>query len=212
MNLINLFQKTFVEIGMKTLEHSVFYEAPIGIRFEIGGEEDVYIKKGIMRKSHPNPNYVNKAVERASRIFDVLPKKDWILRIDVYHEKKIKNLLKALRLGLPHEKVLNEYEEDGEKIFHYELYWSLNDVDWSQDTLIREIILADIGGFNCLASAVYLLHPNEKILYHLYDDRGLDVVAQDKRTLYPLYKTFNAWILEYDRESIDNLFKIDNLS
>src|SRR5690625_4493245 len=63
MNLINLFQKTIVDIGMKTVESSVFYKASIGIRFEIGGEDDdVYRKKGISRKLYPNPDYVNKAV------------------------------------------------------------------------------------------------------------------------------------------------------
>lgn len=50
MNLINLFHKTITEIGMKILEHPIFYKAPVGIRFEIGGEDDVYIKKGITKK------------------------------------------------------------------------------------------------------------------------------------------------------------------
>lgn len=208
MNLINLFQKAIVDIGMKTIESSVFYEAPIGIRFEIGGEDDdVYIKKGISRKLYPNPEYVNKAVERASKIFNVLPKKDWILRIDLYDYQEIKKILKALKLVASHEKVLKEYDQNDEKVTHYELYWSLNDIKWSAETIIREIIFADIGGLNCLASAVYLLHPNESILYHLYDDRGLDVVAKDKRMLYPLYETFNDWVLDYDRETIDHIFK-----
>src|SRR5699024_4711625 len=181
MNLINLFQKAIVDIGMKTVEASVFYEAPIGIRFEIGGEEDVYIKKGISRKLYPNPDYVNKAVERASKIFNVLPKKDWILRIDLYDYQEIKKILKALKLAAPHEKVLKEYEQNDENVTHYELYWSLNDIKWSAETITREIILADIG--------------------------GLDVVAQDKRMLHPLYETFNDWILDYDRETIDHIFK-----
>lgn len=207
MKLFNLFNKTIYDIGFDSLENPIFYNAPIGIRFEIGGEDDVYIKKGMTRKLHPNPKYVNKAVERASRIFDALPRKDWILRIDLSDEREIKKILKVLQLVSSHEKVLNKYEEDGEKMTHCELYWSLNDIDWSAETIIREIIVADIGGLNCLASAVYLLHPNENILYHLYDDRGLDVVAKDKRMLYPLYETFNDWILDYDRETIDHIFK-----
>lgn len=207
MKLFNLFNKTIYDIGFDSLENPIFYNAPIGIRFEIGGEDDVYIKKGMTRKLHPNPKYVNKAVERASRIFDALPRKDWILRIDLSDEREIKKILKVLQLVSSHEKVLNKYEEDGEKMTHCELYWSLNDIDWSSETIIREIILADIGGLNCLVSAVYLLHPNENVLYHLYDDRGLDLVAKDKRMLYPLYERFNDWILDYDREIIDHIFK-----
>src|SRR5690625_3418871 len=200
MNLINRFHKTITEMGMPILEKPIYYTAPVGIRFEIGGEEDVYIKKGIRRKEQPNPVYVNRAVERAFTIFHALPKKDWLLRIDLYDEKEIKETIKRLQIVEPQEKVLNEFELDGEKITHYELYWSLNAIDWREETIIREITLADIGRINCLASSVYLLHPNEKILYHLYDDRGLDVVAKDQRKLYPLYETFNAWILDYDRE------------
>lgn len=207
MKLINLFNKTIYDIGLSALESPIYYHAPVGIRFEIGGEEGVYIKKGIRRKEQPNPAYVNRAVERAFTIFHALPKKDWILRIDLYDEKDIKETIKRLQIVEPQEKVLNEFELDGEKITHYELYWSLNAIDWREETIIRQIILADIGGINCLASAVYLLHPNEKILYHLYDDRGLDVVAKDQRKLYSLYETFHAWILDYDREQIDKTFK-----
>lgn len=207
MNLIKKFHKTIIEIGIPILEHPNFYHAPIGIRFEIGGNEDVYIKKGMTRKLHPNPVYVHKAVERALTIFNSLPKQGWMLRIDLYDEKEIKKTIKILQLVASHEKVLNEYEEDGEKMTHYELYWSLDDINWSEETIIREIILADIGGLNCLTSAVYLLNPDEKILIHLYDDRGLDVVAKDKEKLYPLYEIFYDWILDYERESIDKIFK-----
>lgn len=207
MNLITKFHKAIIEIGIPVLEHPIFYHAPIGIRFEIGGEEDVYIKRGIMRKLQPNPVYVSKAVDRALTIFNALPKKDLILRIDVYDKKEITKVLKTLQLKTPHETVINKYVEDVEEMTHYELYWSLDDINWSEETLIHEIILADIGGLNSLASSVYLLHPNEKILYHLYDDRGLDVVAKDYEKLFSLYETFNDWILDYDRESINKIFK-----
>jgi len=207
MNLINLFHSTIAEIGIKTIENPVFYQAALGIRFEIGGEEDVYVRKVITRKLQPNPAYVNEAVERALVILSDLPENDWLLRIDLYDEKEIKKIVKELHLVPSHEKVLNEYSKDGDKVTHYELYWSLNDMDWSKETIIRNIILADIGGLNCLASAVYLLHTDEKILFHLYDDRGLDLVSNDKKKLYPFYKAYNDWILEYDRERIDKIFE-----
>ena len=154
MNLMNIFQKTIVEMGMATLEHPVCYKAPVSIRFEIGGEENIYIRKGMMRIEQPNPVYVNQAVERALTIFRALPKKDWLLRIDLYDKKEIKETVKRLQLVEPQEKVFNEFELDGEKMSHYELYWSLNEIDWSDERILREIILADIGGINCLASAV----------------------------------------------------------
>lgn len=66
-----------------------------------------------------NLAYVNEAVKRAFTIFKALPRKDWILRIDLYNEKEIKELLKVLQLVSPYEKVLNEYAEDGDKITLY---------------------------------------------------------------------------------------------
>src|SRR5699024_5356301 len=207
MNLIKRFNKKIAEMEISIHDKHIFYTDTVGIRCEIGGEEYVYIKKGIMRKPHPNPHYVNPAVERALAIFHALQEKDWIVRIDLYDKKEIKETIKRLQFVEPEEKVLNEFEADREKITHYELYWSLNDIDRSVETVIREVILADIGGLSCLASAVYLLSPDEKILFYLYDDRGLDVVSKYKRKLYPLYETFNDWILEYDRESIDKIFK-----
>ncbi|MPN35793.1 hypothetical protein SDC9_183295 [bioreactor metagenome] len=43
-------------------------------------------------------------------------------------------------------------------------------------------------------------------MLHLYDDRGLDIVAYDKATLIPIYNKLNKWILEYDRKQIDKMF------
>ena len=43
-------------------------------------------------------------------------------------------------------------------------------------------------------------------LYHLYDDRGLDVLGGSQKLLLPLYHQFHDWILEYDLEKIDQMF------
>ncbi|WP_396136137.1 DUF3885 domain-containing protein [Brevibacillus brevis] len=40
----------------------------------------------------------------------------------------------------------------------------------------------------------------------MYDDRGLDVVSNHRGALAPLYTKFNSWILDYDREKIDQVF------
>jgi len=45
------------------------------------------------------------------------------------------------------------------------------------------------------------------MIYHLYDDRGCDVIASNKENLRPLYEELNDWILDYDREQIDTIFK-----
>jgi hypothetical protein len=41
---------------------------------------------------------------------------------------------------------------------------------------------------------------------HMYDDRGLDVIASGKESLRTIYHAFNPWILDYDRGRIDQVF------
>ncbi|WP_459768177.1 DUF3885 domain-containing protein [Alkaliphilus crotonatoxidans] len=46
------------------------------------------------------------------------------------------------------------------------------------------------------------------IIYHLYDDRGLDLISNNKASLEKLYIKYNSWILDYDRDRINNLFRV----
>lgn len=54
---------------------------------------------------------------------------------------------------------------------------------------------------------IYFVNIDKKLIFHMYDDRGLDVVSADKETLRPIYKKHNDWILDYDREQIDKQFE-----
>jgi|ERR1035438_3259949 hypothetical protein len=54
-----------------------------------------------------------------------------------------------------------------------------------------------------VSSRVYFLNPATDVIVHMYDDRGLDVIAASREVLIPLYQTFNDWILDFDRERID---------
>lgn len=39
----------------------------------------------------------------------------------------------------------------------------------------------------------------------MYDDRGLEMIASEAKTLKPIYSKFNDWILETNREKIDKM-------
>jgi hypothetical protein len=56
---------------------------------------------------------------------------------------------------------------------------------------------------------VHFININKKIIFNMYDDRGLDIIAPHKETLLPFYEKFNDWILDYDREEIDKQFKYE---
>jgi hypothetical protein len=40
----------------------------------------------------------------------------------------------------------------------------------------------------------------------MYDDRGLDVIGQDRDALSSMYHNFNGWLLDYDRRRMERTF------
>jgi hypothetical protein len=40
------------------------------------------------------------------------------------------------------------------------------------------------------------------MIIHMYDDRGLDMIAASRKALIPIYRTFSDWVLDSDRERI----------
>ena len=55
--------------------------------------------------------------------------------------------------------------------------------------------------------AVYFVDFEREIIFHPYDDRGLDIIASDKNTLLPIYKKYRDWIVEWNLEEIQEKFE-----
>lgn len=101
------------------LDHPLFYYAPVGIRFEIGGCEPVYLGR-TAELLIPNPSYVQSALDHAAAIYRNLPAPPDSLRIDGYpDEEPAKSLLAVIRqragLPVPNEQLTTtEMDEDGD--------------------------------------------------------------------------------------------------
>lgn len=201
------FEDALEKIGLAKAElpTAVFYRVPIGIRFAIGGSEEVYLKKGGM-----NPVYVENALRRAQALLKDLPCSPDLLRIDNCPEESGGNFERMLsQIGLPalDELVWERRDgEGGESFLQEHLYWDLTKHECSMDKLLLEIIKGDICGFSCLCSNVYLLDTKNDVLYHLYDDRGADIAAPDRDLLRPLYRKYGDWVLECDQEIVERRF------
>ena len=101
--LAKRFEDILHKLGMAELEHPLFYHAPVGIRFEIGGEEPIYLDRRAA-KLKTNPAYVQGALDRAAAIYRALPAVPDLLRIDGYpDEEPAESLLTVIRqrVGLP---------------------------------------------------------------------------------------------------------------
>ncbi|MGH1283740.1 DUF3885 domain-containing protein [Bacillus toyonensis] len=54
---------------------------------------------------------------------------------------------------------------------------------------------------------VFLINATKDIVMFIYDDRGSEVIAKNKEIIRGLYEKYKEWIPDYERESIDSLFK-----
>jgi hypothetical protein len=53
---------------------------------------------------------------------------------------------------------------------------------------------------------IYFVNISKRLIFHMYDDRGLDIIATDIETLRPIYTKYNDWLLDHDRKIIDKVF------
>ena len=157
--LAKRFEDILHKLGMAGLEHPLFYHAPVGIRFEIGGEEPIYLDRSAA-KLRTNPAYVQGALTRAAAIYRALPAVPDLLRIDGYpDEEPAESLLTVIRqrmgLPVPNEQLpAIELDEDGDTHSQVQFYWDLSVITFQPEQLLQEIILGDIGGWSGFVSSV----------------------------------------------------------
>ena len=212
MSLYASFKKVITSLGMDELTHPIFYNSPIGIRFNIGDNgSEVYIDKSGEEFS-VNSNYVTACLERSLKIYHSLKSGPDLLAIAGYLcenetvENFISSIVSATDLTQPNEIKSEIIHDDEDEFIHVFLFWNLN--DFKPHNILEEIITADLGsGNNFLTSAVYFICTNDNVLFHLYDDRGADLVADKKEKIQHFYYELNDLILDYDREKIDDIFK-----
>jgi len=212
MSIYESFEKVIASLGMAELTHPIFYNSPIGIRFNIGDNgNDVYIDESREELS-VNPNYVTACLERSLKIYHSLKSEPDLLAIEGYLcenesvEDFISSVVSATDSPQPNEIKSELTRDDEDEFVHVFLLWNLN--DFNPNKLLEEIIKSDLGSGNFfLSSSVYFVCTKDNVLFHLYDDRGADLVADKKEKIQHIYYELNDLILDYDREKIDDIFK-----
>ena len=89
------------------------------------------------------------------------------------------------------------------------LFWDMKDTPPKIQPLLEEIMHADFKGlgFRELSSAIFFFDTTRHLLFHPYDDRGLDVVGKTADDLRFLYEECKNWLLEYDMERMKVIFE-----
>ncbi|TGE14132.1 DUF3885 domain-containing protein [Hymenobacter elongatus] len=204
------------------LSIGLFYRWPIGIRFDLQGEHSTYLQP-----NHPEylPNkhytynelYFQEVSHRASTLFHAAfhPDDEVIVVYQKSNHKRsrIKDSHFLLRqLGITKadalfRKIANPYQHIWRFGKWIRMYFTTTTSTIPLRNIAAAIANQDFGGRSpVIRGDVFFLNVSRSLIFHMYDDRGLDIIAVDKETLQPLFATYNRWIPDYDRERIEVTF------
>ena len=195
------------------LRKPLFYNWDFGLRFDLQiGETntDEYFHEVVGRSA----TLFEIAFDRHDRVYFVLMEREFKrnkIRFSNYAFHQLSGLLKseinytkATNLYYPNDKFdkhnIAIIKLGPERINYRNIFTAIAHSDFPQ----RKPRLDGLGMFT--SKEVYFVNIDKKLVFNMYDDRGLDIIASDLETLRPIYTKHKNWLLEYDKTQIDKIF------
>jgi hypothetical protein len=185
----------FANFNRVDLGGDLFGQWPAGLRFEIGVDQ----------------------IARAIKLFEfvfgkaddcILVSQDWFSR-DI-PAVRYTPLFKTPGVFPIEPSIFQEIEVLPWDESKYRLTWTrLSPLGFNAALMFQGIANREQPGQPKVASGVYVIDARLKLIMHMYDDRGLDVIATKLSILRPLYESFSDWILHNQRHRIDFRFRSD---
>ncbi|MEK0401308.1 DUF3885 domain-containing protein [Streptococcus suis] len=188
------------QFGEHQLVGPFFYGTPLALRFEIGPADEA--------ETLPQKVYLDRAyaravelLERASSAYDyvvlsLLQEEDRDIDTYLWHFSSKFNFDKV-----PEPELIEVEDWTGEVLVFERYLFPIADQDLKD--LLWEIIKADHGGFNYLSSSVLFLSSKDKVIYHCYDDRGVDIAVVDDDKRRQLFTDCYDLLFDYDMEEME---------
>ena len=178
-----------------TLGGGLFYRWPIGLRFGLGLE--AFRERAIKLYEFVFGPEDNCVIVSQDSPLDLSPE----ARKRYFQVFSLPGAFDSnIRLGLPSWDVTTEQSGEQET---FSLQWAqLPARSFRYGSVLEGIANADHTRTPSVSGCVYFLNPAAEIIAHMYDDRGMDIIAARRDALIPIYQTFKHWILEFDRERI----------
>lgn len=209
LRLADYLKEHFLDVP---LESPLFYNASIGIRFELG----------VPYRGIKNREYFTNVCLRAGMVFEEVfePDEDMMVVAKTYRgiepyicinqgedvfPKYIKN--KKLTNQVDCVEIEQHIEDNGELSgisSQQTLFCKRNDIDYKG--ILKAKAHQDFTINPFISDGIFFINSSKHIVFYMYDDRGMDLVAESKESLRPIYAKFADWILDYDRERIDGIF------
>jgi len=178
-------------------------------------------QKGFAFKNRP---YLQGVYKRAITLFESLHSNedDIIIVVDLNHYGTRKHLNRNLNIFSRYVKKKSILKRLNQETIPY-IYFSGDDEesdfkthrftlmckpsDFNYVSMVKAICNLDMGIKPSIENRVYFININKKTIFHVYDDRGCDLIATSAESIKDIYDKYNNWILDYDRNEIDMVFK-----
>ncbi|MGS4787046.1 DUF3885 domain-containing protein [Streptococcus sp. P25B114] len=197
MKLINEWLEQFECMDNYPLVGPFFYSTEKALRFEIGPVDEA---ETLPRKVYLDHAYARavELLERASSAYDyvvlsLLRQEDRDIDSYLWHFTSKFNFDKC-----PEPDLIEVEDWTGEVLVYERYLFPVADQDLK--ALLKEIIKADHGGFHYLSASVFFLSSKEKVIYHCYDDSGVDIAVVDDDKRRQLFTDCHDLLFDYDME------------
>src|SRR5690606_24436681 len=184
------------------LEPPLFYNSEVGIRYELG-LSDTSIDNSTYFEVVKNRalSLFNAIFRPSQQIYIVVVTYESIETLDAYLDNEVdfsETFLNDSHIqNIEEIKKAEVYDDDTSELIGYSRMFGvscyLNEIDYIA-------LLGALGGFSekkeYVYDRVYFVDPERHIIFHIYDSRGLDIVALDKEAIVFLYRDYNDWILD----------------
>lgn len=207
--------KGLKEILDKILKEYNFEEEPL---FKL--KPKLRLHSALAYKSSYQENeklYIEETVERASRIFNQLNFKGNLLLVydSFFNENPSKEVefLESILVNLKKRETYyyNWLDKDVEE--NYQSMRAIYRIEtFKIEELFQQIALYDFGGDYDLVSSIFIIDLESRVIFYLYDDRGLYIMAREEKVLQNLWNKLPDSFFEdcYDFEiKIKKLYWID---
>lgn len=200
------FRRKIQEIIGSTYRHALFYNFPGGLRFELSeGSSPLDQALSALRKASIVCDDVFSGEERI------------LVHLEAWAPTSrfgLRAMLRELKVaGVPVPKVrevwfdVEEQDEDDDEDLRL-LCCAFEIPTTKLQNLIWCAITSDLGSLRPKPRCrVYLLNLSNSLVVHPYDDRGMDVIGQNKSALSELYKRHSDLLLRYDIEAMRQTFE-----
>lgn len=189
------------------------------MRFELGGEGNDDNTKRIEQATIRGCEIYNQLIGKNEIILVVEEwENSWIKVEQDKQENYLNSILKKhnlKRIKGPFDQTYYDKDPNGNKIEgiakdEIECDISIGRITLSNtevEAIIKGIASLEMGGEPFITQRVYFFSPKNHASFNIYDDRGCDIWSNELDVLRPIYNNLNSWILDYNRNEIDEMFE-----